>query len=114
MLIWETVIWDLLTRASTPTSRATAAIVTFASSIPDASRIASAAAVSCGPRGAVSRLAAERGVHRQVVYRAAHEYPGGAIRLNPPKCVSTGKCIAKLAVVQSAALQAPWCRWVAP
>ncbi len=26
MLIWETVIWDMLTRASTPASRATAAI----------------------------------------------------------------------------------------
>ena len=41
-------------------------------SIPDAAPIASAAAVYCGPRGAVSRLAAQRGVHRQVVYREAH------------------------------------------
>jgi len=30
MFIWETVIWDTLTRASTPTSRATAAMVTVA------------------------------------------------------------------------------------
>ena len=30
MLIWETVIWDMLTRASTPTSRATAVMVTVA------------------------------------------------------------------------------------
>jgi hypothetical protein len=30
MLIWETVIWDMLTKASTPTSRATAAMVTLA------------------------------------------------------------------------------------
>jgi len=30
MLIWETFIWDMLTRASTPTSRATAALVTVA------------------------------------------------------------------------------------
>jgi hypothetical protein len=30
MLIWETVIWDMLTRASTPTSRATAGMVTLA------------------------------------------------------------------------------------
>ena len=34
MLIWETVIWDMLTRASTLTSRATAAIVTRASRYP--------------------------------------------------------------------------------
>ena len=34
MLIWETVIWDMLTRASTPTSRATAAMVTVASRYP--------------------------------------------------------------------------------
>src|SRR6266852_1275886 len=34
MLIWETVIWDMLTRASTPTSRATAAMVTVASRPP--------------------------------------------------------------------------------
>jgi hypothetical protein len=34
MLIWETVIWDMLTRAFTPTSRATAAIVTVASRYP--------------------------------------------------------------------------------
>jgi hypothetical protein len=31
MLIWETVIWDMLTRALTPTWRATAAMVTVAS-----------------------------------------------------------------------------------
>jgi len=30
MLIWETVIWDILTNASTATSRATAAMVTVA------------------------------------------------------------------------------------
>jgi hypothetical protein len=30
MLIWETVNWDMLTRASTPTSRATVAMVTVA------------------------------------------------------------------------------------
>src|SRR5438477_3531880 len=34
MLIWETVIWDMLTRASTPSSRATAAMVTVASRYP--------------------------------------------------------------------------------
>src|SRR5262245_60164934 len=34
MLIWETVIWDMLTRASTPTSRATAAMITVASRYP--------------------------------------------------------------------------------
>ena len=34
MLIWETVIWDMLTRALTPTSRATAAMVTVASKYP--------------------------------------------------------------------------------
>jgi len=33
-LIWETVIWDMLTRASTPPSRATAAMVTVAVSYP--------------------------------------------------------------------------------
>src|SRR5262249_61926565 len=34
MLISETVIWDMLTRAFTPTSRATAAMVTVASRYP--------------------------------------------------------------------------------
>jgi hexulose-6-phosphate isomerase len=34
MLIWETVIWDMLTSASNPTSRATAAMVTVASRYP--------------------------------------------------------------------------------
>jgi hypothetical protein len=34
MLISETVIWDMLTRASIPSSRATAAIVTVASRYP--------------------------------------------------------------------------------
>jgi hypothetical protein len=34
MLIWETVIWDMLTRASTSTSRATAAMVTVIVSYP--------------------------------------------------------------------------------
>jgi hypothetical protein len=34
MLIWETVIWDMLTRAVTPASRATAAMVTLASRYP--------------------------------------------------------------------------------
>jgi hypothetical protein len=34
MLIWETVIWDMLTKAFTPTSRRTAAMVTVASRYP--------------------------------------------------------------------------------
>src|SRR5580704_17399721 len=34
MLIWDTVIWDMLTRASTPTWQATAAMVTLASRYP--------------------------------------------------------------------------------
>ena len=34
MLIWETVIWDILTKASSPTSRATAAMVTVAARYP--------------------------------------------------------------------------------
>src|SRR4051794_28068995 len=34
--------------------------------------IASAAAVWCGPHGAVARLARQRGVFRQTLYREAH------------------------------------------
>src|ERR1700676_5562285 len=34
--------------------------------------IASAAAVFCGPHGAVTRLAHDRGVFRQTLYREAH------------------------------------------
>jgi hypothetical protein len=34
MLIWETLIWDMLTRASTSASRATAAMVALASRYP--------------------------------------------------------------------------------
>jgi hypothetical protein len=34
ILIWETVTWDMLTGASTQTSRATAAMATLAASYP--------------------------------------------------------------------------------
>src|SRR4051812_41773701 len=42
------------------------------SSLPVPPPIASAAAVFCGPHGAVTRLAHDRGVFRQTLYREAH------------------------------------------
>jgi hypothetical protein len=42
------------------------------SSVPVPLPLVSAAAVFCGPRGAVTQLAHTRGVYRQTLYREAH------------------------------------------